>query len=79
MNTILLAKMAQISSSIYLAARYGWPISNASFDKVNKQGLTSIKKYWRYTCLVKIELDWLHNCILALVIFVKYLYRGYKN
>ena len=54
-------------------------MSNTNLDIAKKLRLTSIKKYWRYTGQVKIELDWLHNWIFILTIFIKHLHRLYIN
>lgn len=54
-------------------------MSNADLNVAKKLGLTSIKRYQRYTGQVKIKLDWLHDQIPALIIFVRYLYRMYNN
>ena len=54
-------------------------MSDANLDVAKKLGLTGIKKYWKRVSQVEIKLDWLHNCIPALVTFVKHLRRVYNN
>lgn len=44
-----------------------------------KLGLTRVKKYWRHTSQVEIELDWVHNWIPGLARFVRNLQRVYDN
>ncbi len=46
---------------------------------VKELGLTDIKKYWRRAGPVKMELDCLHDWILALATFVKHSRRVYNN
>lgn len=54
-------------------------MSNVNIDAAKKLELTEIKKYWRYTSQVEIELDWLYDQISILPIFVKYLQKVYNN
>ncbi len=54
-------------------------MSDTDLDVAKELGLTGIKKYWRHTDQVEIELDWLHDKILSLTIFVRHLYRVYNN
>ena len=54
-------------------------MTNANMDAAKKLGLNDIKKYWRRAGKVEIKLDWLHNWILALAIFVKHSRRVYDN
>ncbi len=42
-------------------------------------GLTGVKKYWRQASQVEIKLDWLHDWISALAIFVSHSQRVYNN
>ena len=52
-------------------------MSNVDIDIVKKLEQTGVKKYWRRTSQVKIKLDWLHDWILALPIFVRQLQKVY--
>ena len=51
------AKVTQAPSSIDLARKYMWAISNANLDAAKKLRLTSIIKYWRRVGQVEMELD----------------------
>ena len=48
-------------------------------DATKKRGLTMIKKYWKRTGQVEMELDWPHNWILALATFIRHSQRIYDN
>ncbi len=50
-----------------------------NLDAAKELGLTGIKKYWRCTGQIKIELDWLHDWILVLIIFVMHSCKVYDN
>ena len=78
-NTIVPVQITQILSFVDLARRYNWAISNANLDAAKKLGLTGIKKYWRRTGQIEIELDWLYDWIPILATFVRHLYRVYNN
>ena len=78
-NTTVSAEVAWVLSPINFAGRYNWTISNTDLDTAKELGLISIKKYWRYASKVAIELDWLHDWILALATFIKYSRRVYNN
>ena len=54
-------------------------MSNTDIDAAKKLGLTGIKKYWRRTRQVEIELDRLHDWIPALEIFVRHSCKVYDN
>ncbi len=54
-------------------------MSDADLDIVKELGLTNIKKYWRRTGQVEMEIDWLYNWILALAAFVKHSHSVYDN
>ncbi len=60
-DTTVLAEVARVSSLVDLAWRYNWAMSDADLDAANELGLIGIKKYWRCTGQVEIELDWLHD------------------
>lgn len=60
-DTTALAEEIEALSLVNLDERFKMAINNADLDKANKLGLTSIKKYWRYTGQVKIKLDCLYN------------------
>ena len=66
-------------SSVDLIGKYRWVISNANIDAAKELGLTGIKKYWRYAGQVEMELDWLHNWILAVATFVRHSHKVYNN
>lgn len=57
MKTIAQAKLAQALGLVYLAIRLKWVISNTDLDKVNKLGLNNIKKDYKHTGQVKMQLD----------------------
>lgn len=44
-------------SFVDLTRRYNWAISDNNLDVVRKQGLTTMKKYWRHAGLLKMKLD----------------------
>lgn len=48
-------------------------------DVVKKLWLIVIKKYWKDTGQIEIELDWLYDWIPALTIFMGYLQGVYDN
>ena len=54
-------------------------MSNANLDAAKELGLTGIKKYWKCTRQIEMELDWLYDWIPALVIFVRHSRRVYNN
>lgn len=54
-------------------------MSIADLDAVKEERLTGIKKYWRRAGQIEIELDWLHDWILILATFVRYLRRVYDS
>lgn len=54
-------------------------MSNVDLDIGKKLRQTNIKKYWKYTSQVKMELDWLYDWILALSTFVRHSHRGYDH
>ena len=54
-------------------------MSNADLDAAKELGLTSIKKYWRRAGQVKMELDWLHDWISVLAIFVRHSHKLYNK
>ena len=78
-DTTVPAKIALALSSISLVRRYIWAISNANLDTAKHLKQTGIKKHWKYTRQIKLELDCLYDWILALVIFVRYSYKVYEN
>lgn len=79
MDTTALAEVAQVLSFNDLARRYQQVINNADLNIVKELELTGIKKYERRASQDEIKLDWLHDQIFTLIIFVKYLYRMYNN
>ena len=44
-----------------------------------KLGLTVIKKYWRCAGQFEMEIDWLHDWISVLAIFVRHSRKVYNN
>ncbi len=44
-DTTAPAEVAQVSSSVDLAGRYNWAMSNADLDIAKELGLTGFKKY----------------------------------
>ncbi len=54
-------------------------MSDADLDTAKELELTGIKKYWRRACQVEMELEWLHDWIPALAIFVRHSRRVYDN
>ncbi len=78
-NTTAPAEVARVSSPVDLAGRYNWAISVVDLDAVKELGLTGIKKYWRRAGQVEMELDWLHDWILALATFVRHSRSVYDN
>ena len=48
-------------------------------DKSKELKLTGVKKYKRRTGQIEINLDWLHDWILALAKFVTHLWKIYNN
>lgn len=60
-NTTILTKVAQELSLINLTRRYIYTMSNVDLDAAKKQRLTSIKKYWKCTGQIKLELDYLYD------------------
>lgn len=73
------AELAQVSSLINLTRQCIWAISNVDLDAAKELRLSDIKKYWRHAWQVKLELDCLHNWILILVTFMRYLRGIYNN
>ena len=71
--------MARVSSFVDFVGRDNWAISDANQDAAKKLRLTSIKKYWRRAGQVEIELDWLHDWIPILAIFVRHSRKLYEN
>lgn len=65
-NITILAKVAQILSSINLTGRYNQTINNIDLDIVKKLGLIRIMKYQRCIGQVEIKLDWLYDKIFVL-------------
>lgn len=53
-NIIILAKVAQASSTIDLTQRYKQAINSLNLNIARKLELTNIKKYWRYVGQVEI-------------------------
>lgn len=60
-DTTASAKIAQASSSIDLAWKYGKAISKFDIEAAKKLGPTGVKNYWRRAGQVEIELDWLYD------------------
>ncbi len=60
-DTTAPAEVARVLTPVDLARRYNWAMSNADLDVAKELGLTGIKKYWRRTGQVEMELDWLHD------------------
>ena len=56
-----LAEVARAFSPVNLTWRYRWAISNIDMDATKELELTGVKKYWRCTGQVEVELDWLHD------------------
>ena len=56
-NTTAPVELAQALSSINFTRKYIWAISDADMDAAKELELTSIKKYWRCTRQVEMELD----------------------
>lgn len=54
-------------------------MSNIDIDTAIKLGFTTVKKYWRCTGQVEIELDWLYDWVPALATFVKHSQKVYNN
>lgn len=54
-------------------------MKNADLDAANKLELSGIKKSQRYAGQIKLKLNYLHNNILALAIFMRYSHRVYNN
>lgn len=54
-------------------------MSNANLDQDNELGLIGIKKYWKRSYQVETELDWQHDWISTLAIFVRYSRKEYNN
>ena len=54
-------------------------MNNTDMDAAKELGLTGVKKHMKYTSQVEMELDWLHDRILILAIFIKHLRRLYNN
>ena len=72
-DTTTLAEITRLLSPIHLAWRYGWPMRKADIEAAMKLGLTEVTNYWKQVGQVEMELDWLHDWISALVIFVRHL------
>ncbi len=77
--TTALAEVARALNPINLAWKYRWAMSNVDMDLAKELGLTGVKKYWRQAGQVEMKLDWLHDWIPALAIFVRYSRRMYNN
>lgn len=71
--------LAKVDWALNFIGKYKWEMSNADLNATKELGLTDIKKYWRYTSQVKIEVDWLHDWISVLATFMRYLLRVYNN
>ena len=56
-DTTSSAEVAWASSAVDLIGKYMWAISNADIDATKELGLTGIKKYWRHTWEIEMELD----------------------
>ncbi len=54
-------------------------MSNADLNVARELRQTSIRKYGKHTSQVETKLDWLHDWILVLAIFVKHLRKVYEN
>ena len=54
-------------------------MSKADIEAAKELKLTRVKNYRRRAGQVEIELDWLHNWILALATFVRHSERVYNN
>ncbi len=78
-DTTASAEVAQASSPIDLTWKYRWAMSNVDIDVAKEQELTGVKKYWGRATQVKMELDWLHDWIPVLAIFVRHSQRIYDN
>lgn len=76
-DIIILAMVASVLSSIDFAWRFKLVKSNADKDVAKKLGLIKIKKYWKHTSYVEIELDLLHYKILKSVLSIKNTWRIY--
>lgn len=72
-------KVAWISSLANFGTRYEWVMSNLDVNVAKELRQTGVKKYWQSIDQIKIELDWQYDSIPVLAIFVRYLYRIYKN
>ncbi len=57
MDTTAPGEVARISSLIDLTGKYDWVMSNADLDAAKELKLTGIKKYWKHTGQVEMELD----------------------
>ena len=73
MDTTVPAEVVQILSPVDLAMKYRWVIINIDMNAAKELGLTGVKKYWRHTGQVEMELNWLHDLILVLAICVRHL------
>ena len=54
-------------------------MSKANMEAAKELRLTGIKNYWRRDGQVEMELDWLHDWILALATFVKHSQKVYDT
>lgn len=74
--------LAEVAQTLYLVdvpERYMYAISNVDLDVSMKQGLTGIKNYRKFVGQGEMKLDWLHEKILALAIFVRHSRKRYGN
>lgn len=46
-DTIALAKVAQVLSTVDLTQRFKWTMNNTDLDKTKKLEPTRVKKYWK--------------------------------
>ncbi len=60
-DTTAPAEVAWVLSPVDRVGRYNWAMNDTDLDAAKELGLTGIKKYWRRTGQVEIELDWLHD------------------
>ncbi len=78
-DTIAPVEVVRALSHIDLTWKSRWAMSNIDMDAAKELRLTGVKKYCRRAAQVEMELDWLHNWILALATFVRYSRRVYDN
>ena len=78
-NRTTLAEVAQALAFVNFAWKYQLAMSIVDKDAAEELGLTWVKKYQKRTGQVEIELDWLHNWILALATFMKHSQKVYDN